>query len=294
MPANNNGAARIYTTQYSSILGTVFGVRAAFLAALAPLQILDGVEQNKTAFNVKTSGTPVVVGEYATGANDVFGNGSGKQNRFGDLTEIIYSDTPVDYTYTLAIREGFDRHTVNNNLDAALADRLKLQSEAQVRKASIRLGEYLSTSAGETKALTSLADADILKLFNQAAVYYTDNDVTAPVTAYVRQEIYNAIVDMAGNTASKGSSVSIDDNGVARYKGFKIQEEAKRNFASGTIALFVPDGVVIPFIGIQTARTIESHDFDGVELQAAAKGGQYTLDDNKKAIIKVTGTIVDA
>lgn len=293
MAGNQNQPARVYTKQYANILGTVFQARAAFAQALAPVQILDGVQQNKKAFSVKTSGVPVVVGEYKTGANDVFGDGSGVKNRFGNLTEVIYEDTEVDYDYTLAIREGFDRHTVNNDLNAAVADRFKLQSEAQTRKASVRIGKHLSDAAGKDLALASLTDAEILKTFNKAAAYFTDTEVTAPVTAYVRQEIYNAIVDMAANTAAKGSSVSIDKNGVTMYKGFAIQPEAKSNFPTGTIALFVPNAIVIPFIGIQTARTIESNDFDGVELQAAAKGGQYTLEDNKKAIIKVTGTITE-
>ena len=43
-------------------------------------------------------------------------------------------------------------------------------------------------------------------------------------------------------------------------------------------------------MGIETARAVESEEFDGVKLQAAAKGGTYVLDDNKKAIIKVTST----
>ena len=45
------------------------------------------------------------------------------------------------------------------------------------------------------------------------------------------------------------------------------------------------------FVGISTTRTIESVDFDGVQLQGAAKGGTYTLDDNKKAIVKVTNVV---
>ena len=59
-------------------------------------------------------------------------------------------------------------------------------------------------------------------------------------------------------------------------------------FENNVVAIFSPDGIVIPFIGIETARTVEAEDFDGVKLQAAAKGGTFVLDDNKKAIIKVT------
>ena len=127
MPKNNNQPITLYGKQYLGILQAVFAVKAGFSAALAPLQILDGVSHNKKAFSVKTNGTPVVIGEYKTGANDVFGDGSGADNRFGQLTEVIYDDLEVDYDYTLAIREGIDRYTVNNGLDDALAKRFKIQ-----------------------------------------------------------------------------------------------------------------------------------------------------------------------
>lgn len=289
---NNNQPIKLYGKQYLGILQTVFSVKAGFSAALAPLQILDGVSHNKKAFSVKTNGTPVVIGEYKTGANDVFGDGSGAENRFGQLTEVIYNDIEVDYDYTLAIREGIDRYTVNNGLDDAIAERFKLQSEAQVRKASKRIGSYINQVAGKTIALTDLTEASIVKVFNEVAAYYTDNEVDAPVTAYVRQEVANAIVDFAGTTTSKGSTVSVDENGVVRYKGFTIKPEPKGYFDGGALINFVPNGIILPFIGINTARTIESVAFDGVELQAAARGGQYVADDNKLAIVKVTGTIV--
>ena len=289
---NNNQPIKLYGKQYLGILQTVFSVKAGFSAALAPLQILDGVSHNKKAFSVKTNGTPVVIGEYKTGANDVFGDGSGAENRFGQLTEVIYNDLEVDYDYTLAIREGIDRYTINNSLDDAIAERFKLQSEAQVRKASKRIGSYINQVAGKTIALTNLTEASIVKVFNEVAAYYTDNEVDAPVTAYVRQEVANAIVDFAGTTTSKGSTVSVDENGVVRYKGFTIKPEPKGYFDGGALINFVPNGIILPFIGINTARTIESTAFDGVELQAAARGGQYMSDDNKLAIVKVTGTIV--
>ena len=132
---NQNLATRRYEKQYAGILQTVFGVRAAFTGALSTIQILDGVQENAKAFSVKTNNTPVVIGEYKTGANDGgFGDGTGQKSRFGNLTEIKYENTDVDYGYTLTIHEGLDRYTVNNDLNAAIADRLKLQSEAQTRQ----------------------------------------------------------------------------------------------------------------------------------------------------------------
>ncbi|MBF0848628.1 phage capsid protein, partial [Streptococcus danieliae] len=62
-------------------------------------------------------------------------------------------------------------------------------------------------------------------------------------------------------------------------------------FPTGVVAFVCAPSIVIPFVGISTARTVESETFDGQALQAAAKGGIFVLDDNKKAIIKVTATL---
>lgn len=290
---NQNNPVRRYETQYRDMLSTVFGVRAAFTGALSAIQVLDGVQENAKAFSVKTNDTPVVIGEYKTGATDGgFGDGSGANSRFGDLKEIKYQNTDVEYDYTLSIHEGLDRYTVNNDLNAAVADRLKLQSEAQTRQMNKRIGKYLSDNAGTTEALADFTEDKVKALFNKVNAYYINQEVTAPVTIYLRPELYNAIIDMTANTSAKGSSVSIDNNGLARYKGFALVETPAQYFDTGVVAVFSPDGIVIPFVGISTARTIEATEFDGVKLQAAAKGGTYILDDNKKAVVKVTGTVV--
>lgn len=290
---NQNNPARRYEKQYAGILQTVFGVRKAFTGALSPIQVLDGVQENAKAFSVKTNNTPVVIGTYKTGANDGgFGDGSGANSRFGDLTEIKYENTDVEYDYTLTIHEGLDRYTVNNDLNAAIADRLKLQSEAQTRQMNKRVGKFMSDNAGQTEALADFTEDNVKALFNKVNAYYINQEVTAPATIYLRPELYNAIIDMTANTSAKGSSVSIDNNGLARYKGFALVETPAQYFDTGVLAVFSPDGIVIPFVGISTARSIEATAFDGVLLQAAAKGGTYILDDNKKAVVKVTGTVV--
>lgn len=288
---NQNNPVRRYESQYAGILQTVFGVRAAFTGALSPIQILDGVQENAKAFSVKTNNTPVVIGVYSVDPSSGGFNGS-TDSRFGSLTEIKYQNTDVEYDYTLAIHEGLDRYTVNNDLNAAVADRLKLQSEAQTRQMNSRIGKFLSDNAGITEVLADFTDDKVKALFNKVNAYYINQEVTAPVTIYLRPELYNAIIDMASNTSAKGSSVSIDNNGLARYKGFALVETPAQYFDTGVIAVFSPDGIVIPFVGISTARTIEATEFDGVKLQAAAKGGTYILDDNKKAVVKVTGTVV--
>ena len=281
---NNNLPARQYEKQYKQLLSTVFDATKAFRGVLAPIQIEDGVQQNATAFSVKTNNTPVVVGTYDTNANTAFGTGTGKGSRFGELKEVIYSDTDVPYDYTLTIHEGIDRFTVNNDLDAAVADRLKLHSEAETRDINKRTGKFLSTNAGKTEALADLKEITIQKLFNAINVYKINSEINAPLKAYLRPQLYNAIIDMLSTNSSKGSKVSVDGNEIYKYKGFVLEQYFENNVA----AIFAPDSIVIPFVGIETARVIPTEDFDGVKLQAAAKGGTFALDDNKKAIIKVT------
>lgn len=288
MPANQNLPVRVYTSKYSRLLSTVFGVKKAFAGAFAPIQTLDGITHKTKAFSVKTCNTPVVIGTYDTDANNTFGTGASGSNRFGKMTEVIYEDVDVNYAYTLAIHEGIDRHTVNNGLDAAVADRLKLQSEAQVRKMNVNNGSFLSQNAGKAETLSGYTKEAILGLFNMMATYYTDLEVDVPVTAYVVPDLFNAIIDLDLVTTAKGSSVNIEKNTINDFKGFKIVKEPTKYFAEGDLAYFSPDGVCIPFVGIETARTVESEDFDGVRLQAAAKGGHYVLDDNKPAIVKIS------
>lgn len=290
MATNQDQAARIYVPQYRNILSTVFNAKAAFRGALAQLQTLDGIQSNAKAFSVKTSSTPVVIGDdYLTGTNDGgFGDASGKKSRFGDMTEVIYQDTDVNYDYELTIHEGIDRYTVNNDLNAALADRFNLQAQAQTRKVNVRTGKFLSDNAGHAETLADFTEASVKTLFNTVDTYYTDLEVDAQITVYLKSELYNAILDMASTTSAKGSSISLDDNKLLKYKDFALVKTPAKYFQTGVLAIFSPDGIVIPFIGISTARTVEAIDFDGVELQAAAKGGTYVLDDNKKAIVKVT------
>ena len=287
---NNNLPVRVYTPQYTKVLSTIFGVQKAFAGALAPIQTLDGIQHNTKAFMVKTNNTPVVVGTYNADSTKVFGAGTGLGSRFGELKEVVYQDTEVNYDYTLAIHEGLDRFHVNNDLDVAVADRLRLHSEAQTREMNKKIGKFLSTNAGETKELAKLDEASIQKLFNQVNAYVTNTEINAPIKCYIRVQVYNAIIDMASTNKSKGSNINLDSNGLLKYKNIELIVVPEQYFENNVVAIFSPDGIVIPFIGIETARTVEAQEFDGVKLQAAAKGGTFVLDDNKKAIIKVTST----
>lgn len=288
MPANNNLPVQTFTKQYAKVLSTVYDAKSYFTGAFAPIQSLDGITHNSKAFSVKTSGTPIVLGTYNKGENVAFGTGTGNSSRFGPRTEIIYADNEVGYAYEITAHEGIDRVTVNNDFNTAVVDRLKLRSEAQVRYMNQNNGKYMSESAGDSKNLKDYSDVAVKALFNKVNKHYVNKEVSAPVTAYITPDLYSAIIDNAATTTAKGSAVSIDDNGLAKFKGFKLVEVPEQYFVDGEIAYFSPDSVFIPFVGIATARTIEVEGFDGVALQLYGKGGQYILDDNKPAVVKVT------
>lgn len=277
---NNKLAARTYQKQFAGLAQAVFNVKAVFGPTFGVLQALDGVQNNKTAFSVKTNNVPVVVGKYSVDANTAFGTGTGKSSRFGDRTEIIYEDLDVPYTDEWNFHEGIDRATVNNDVNAALANRLELQAQALTRKFNKANGQFLVDSAAEDLG----AATDVTKLFNAASKKFLELEVDVPIRAYVSADVYNNIVDLGLTTSAKRSTVSIDDNGVTKFKGFTITEVPDQ-YLAGAQVIFAPDNIGRTFTGINTARTIESEDFDGVALQGHGKFGQWILEDNKQAVL---------
>jgi len=289
---NNDQPVRSYQLEFKKMLQAVFGKQAYFADFFGGgIEALDGVQENETAFYVKTSDIPVVVGEgYNKDANTAMGTGTGKSSRFGDRTEIVYTNTPVQYTWGWNFHEGIDRHTVNNEFDAAVADRLELQAKAKTQRFNSQHSKFISESAGEAKQLAGYSAESVLALFNELSKYYNNIEAVGERKAKVTSDLYNAIVDHPLMTSAKGSSASIDENGVARFKGFAIQEVPDAMFQEGECCYTYIAGVGKAFTGINTARTVESEDFDGVALQGAGKAGEYIIPDNKKAVVKVTVT----
>lgn len=289
--ANNNQSARNYELQFKELLQAVFQKQAFFRDFFGgQIEALDGVQENENAFYVKTSDIPVVVGTYDKGENVAFGTGTGNSTRFGPRTEIVYTNTPVPYTWEWSYHEGIDRHTVNNDFNAAVADRLDLQAQAKIAKFNASHSAFISSSAGETKTLADYSNDAVLKLFNDLAKYYINIQAVGVKVANVNTDLYNAIVDHPLMTTAKNSSTNIDTNSVIRFKDFIINETPDAMFQDGEVAYTYIQGVGKAFTGINTARTIESEDFDGVALQGAGKAGEFILDDNKKAVAKVTLT----
>jgi len=258
---------------------TVFGVQSTFTPTFGALQALDGIQNNAIAFSVKANDVPVAVGTYNTDTNVAFGTGTSNSNRFGQMKEIVYSDIDVPYDFNWNFNEGIDQLTVNNDLNAAVADRLNLQAQAKTRLFNSKLGAYLVASAASDLG----AVTDVNTVFEEASERYTDLEVVVPVRAYVTAEVYNAIIDHQLVTSSKGSTVNIDENGIVRFRDIVVTKTPTR-YMDGKAIIFAPDNIGRAFTGINVVRTIQSENFAGVALQGAGKAGQWISDDNRQAI----------
>ena len=286
---NNDLPARSYQLEFKRLLQAVFKKQSYFADFFGgSIEAMDGIQENETAFYVKTSDIPCVCGTgYDKTATKAFGTGTGNSSRFGSRTEIIYTNTPAKYTWGWNFHEGIDRHTVNHDFAAAIADRLELQARAKTKAFNDAHGKFISQNAGHSETLLDYTDDNVLALFNALSKYYNNIEAVGTKRAKVCADLYNAIVDHRLTTTSKGSVANIDENGVVKFKGFLIEEVPDDLFQTGEVAYVYIDGVGKAFTGINTARTIESEDFDGVALQGAGKAGEFILPDNKKAVCKV-------
>lgn len=287
---NNNLPVRSYQLEFKELLKAVFGKMSYFADFFGGgIEALDGVRENETAFYVKTSDIPVVVGTgYDKTATKSFGTGTGNSNRFGERKEIVYTNTPVNYSWGWNFHEGIDRHTVNNDFEVAVADRLELQARAKTKQFNKQHGKFISTSAGKVLSIADYTADNVLKLFNDLSKYFNNIEAVGTRKVKVCSDLYNAIVDHPLNTTAKNSNVNIDGNEVVKFKGFLVEEIPDELFQTKECAYAYIAGVGKAFTGISTARTIESEDFDGVALQGAGKAGEFILNDNKKAVVKVS------
>lgn len=283
---NNDQNVRSYQLEFKKLLPAVFKKMSYFADFFGNnIEVLDGVQENETAFYVKTSDIPCVIGDGYKKETEL-----GTGNRFGDIAEVIYQNTPVSYSWGWNWHEAIDRHTVNNNLEAAVADRLELQAREKTQKFNAKHSAFISASASHTENLAGYTADAVLALFNALSKYFTNIQAVGERKAKVTPDLYNAIVDHPLMTSAKGSSANIDSNGVARFKGFLIEEVPDEMFAAGECCYAYIANVGKAFTGINTARTIEATNFDGKAFQGAGKAGEYILPDNKKAVCKVTIT----
>jgi len=239
-----------YIPQLHEILASVFAVKSYWSDFFTPLQLLDGITNKDIAFSIKTNDVAAAVTDgsleaggtpaYNTGANVAFGSGTGSTNRFGNRTEVKYDDVDVLYTWDWVYHEGIDKHTVNEDFDAAHAKELEKIANAITGKFNKNQGDYLTENAGKTITGISVANAEAITpeqaiaIFNKIDAYMTDQEVDETLTrvASVTPALYNAIVDNNLSTTAKGSDVNIDRNEVRMFKDFVIRKLPTKAFAA--------------------------------------------------------------
>lgn len=279
---------KIYTSQYAGLLQNVFKVKQHFLNTFGGnLQVKDGITNSDEFMKLKVSDTDVVIQKYDVGEDVAFGTGTGSTNRFGDRKEIKSVDKTVEYEAPLAIHEGVDNMTVNDNADQVIQERAGLHAEAWTEELNKLLSKAISDNASET--LTGvMKEDDIVKVFNDAHKKFINNKVSndIPWTAYVNADVYSIIIDSKLATTAKHSGADVDRQEILKFKGFNIVELADEYFQKDEQIYFAADNVGVAGVGIEIYRVLDSEDFAGVAIQSAAKYGKYIPDKNKKAILK--------
>ncbi|MCT3133672.1 capsid protein [Lactococcus lactis] len=282
-------AIKYFTKQYAGMLPDLFAKKAAFLRAFGGvLQVKDGVTENDTFMELKVSDTDVVIQEYSTDANVGFGTGTGNTSRFGPRKEVKSVNKQVSYDAPLAINEGIDDFTVNDIKDAVVAERLALHGVAWAQHVDGLLGKLLSDSASEALEVALLNEDSVTKLFSDAHKKFVNNNVSTavPWVAYVNADVYDLLVDSKLATTAKNSSANVDEQTLYKFKGFILSELPDEKFQTNEVSYFAADNVGVAGVGIQVTRAMDSEDFAGTALQAAAKYGKYLPEKNKKAILK--------
>lgn len=281
-------AIKIFTSQYAGLLQNVFKAKQHFLNTFGGnLQVVDGITNSDEFMKLKVSDTDVVIQKYDVGENVAFGTGTGSSNRFGNRKEIKSIDATVKYEAPLAIHEGVDNMTVNDNADQVIEERAGLHAEAWTEELNKLLGKAISDNASET--LTGvLKEDDVIKAFNDAHKKFINNKVTndIPWTAYVNADVYSIIIDSKLATTAKHSGADVDNNNILKFKRFNVIELADEYFQKDEQIYFAADNVGVAGVGVEVYRVLDSEDFAGVAIQSAAKYGKYIPEKNKKAILK--------
>ena len=282
-------AEKIYTSQFAQLLPNVFAQEQYFLNSFGgSLQVADGITNSDTFMKMKISDTDVVLQEYSTDENVAFGTGTEGTNRFGPRKEVKSIDTDVAYDAPLAIHEGVDNFTVNDNANQVIEERSQLHAEAWNNRLSTELGKALSDNASQTIESTEVAE-----VFADARKAFVDAKLNKNITwrAYVTPEVYNIIVDNKLTTTAKNSSANIDNQEIVKFKGFVVEELPTEYFQEGENVLFVVDNIGVVGVGVEIYRIFDAHDFYGVTIQGAGKYGKYIPEKNKQGILKANVTL---
>lgn len=285
-------AIKLYTKQYAGMVPNLFESRTHFLRSFGgTVQVHSDAEYNDKFLTLKTSDTDVTIQAYNTDANVGFGTGTGNSSRFGPRHEVKSVDTTVEWETPLAIHDGIDRFTVNDIPSQVVAERLALHGVAWAEYVDGLLGKALSDNADRTIA-GELTEEGVIAAFVEARKDFVNNKVSRNVAwvAYVNTDVFNLLIDSKLATTSKNSSANVDNQTLYAFKGFLLQEIQDDAFETGEQIYFAADGVGVVGIGIETARVLDSEDFNGVALQGAGKYGKFIPEKNKKAILKAALT----
>lgn len=311
---NQNQFIRTYNQQLLMILQSVFAVKSYWSDFFTNLQTLDGIAHKDVAFTIKTDDVAAAISvgsleeggtaAYDTGANVAFGTGTGSTSRFGQRTEVKYTDQDVPYTWDWVYHEGIDKHTVNEDFDAANAREMEKIAGGITGKFNAQQGKYLSDNAGKTVAVNlasadSITSAQAIAIFNEMDAYLTNQEVDETLTkvAAVTPALYNAITDNSLSTTAKGSSVNIDRNEVTMFKGFVIRKLPDNAFQSADavdavtgvytvkIGGTVANGDKITVAGTQVTLDATS----GASASAAASAVETALGSNANYTVSASG-----
>lgn len=279
---------KVYSKQYQTMVEKIFETKQHFFNTFGgSIQTAQGAEYNQDFLTLKVSPTNVVINKYDTGENVAFGTGTGNSNRFGPRQEIKSIDKRIPYDEPMAIHEGIDRFTVNDLPEQVLAERAALHAENWIEYTNKYMGKLLDTNAGETKQV-ALTEEDLVKLFFESRKHFVNKKISTSRAwnAYVTPDVYDILINSKLTTSAKNSSANVDEQTLNKFKGFILRELPEEYFQENTQAIFVPDNIGVIGLGIETYRTIDSADFNGVAIQGAGKLANYIPDDNKVAIIK--------
>lgn len=281
-------AMKIYSKKYKKVIEKIFETKQHFFNTFGGgLQVAEGAEYDKDFLHLKISPTNVVINKYDMGENVAFGTGTGNSNRFGPRQEIKSIDKAVQYDEPIAIHEGIDRFTVNDIPAQVLAERAALHAEKWVEYLNQYMSKILDANAGETKQV-ALTEEALIKLFFESRKTFVNKKVSTARTwnAYVTTDVYDILINSKLATTAKNSSANVDEQSLNKFKGFILRELPEEYFQKNTTAIFVPDNIGVVGLGIDTYRTIDAADFNGVTIQGAGQLANYVPDDNKVAIIK--------
>lgn len=285
-------AQKLFTQAFVRVLPEIYATKGYFINSFGgALQIADGISMADKFMKLKTINTKVKLQPYSTDAAVAFGAGTGNTNRFGERTEIIAVDTDIPYEAPMAIHEGIDRMTVNDDIDEAVTERLIKNGEAWTNYLNGLLSAELSAKASETLS-GELTEEGVAKVFGDAFTKLVNNEINEALTkrAYVTPQVYNLIIDSKLATTAKQSSANIDNNSILMFKGFVVELVPENKFKEGEQIYFAVDNVGVAGVGVEVVRAFESEDFAGLAIQGAGKFAKYIPEENNIGVLKATLT----